>query len=511
MLIATGRAAHGRMPHLVHRQMQNNGMVWMKRSGMQASINGVGATYVRSSIHRSSVIALGKEIRRSNRTRAQERSDQGASAASSAPQTSAATSQRAAGTAEGAPSPATNGIPSNINTARDVPTFRKEKASSTNSGNKKEDDDEFAGFSMVDIATSTSFVEKIAGALVMYGLTVLLSSLSDVDATRGMLWNDGVPLAIGAATAAPVMLAVGLLFLPSLDVGFKLSELRTVSEVDQDEDAAILDLSGGLTGNMLGSDGEFGKGKEPPITSEALKRGLWLYQVHVLKPWYPSFRWSSVGFLYLASCAAAGAQELLVRGYGGALLTGWYNNLLASTTDVNNPIYWAKVFKLVTSDTARWLAAFSLIALQVLLSGAAASRASSFARTALNRVGRVPSEPLVKGVVVQNVRLTLELGGKAEPVVEGEDRVTVEVPTPEDRVVYWASLGVSILLCGAVNCAWAASGSLLGSYTAQVVIDGVVTGLQQLKATQLTEKELWEQIQQEQEEEGESESDTDGQ
>ncbi|GLI67850.1 hypothetical protein VaNZ11_012141 [Volvox africanus] len=494
----------------------------MIRSGLQSSINRVGATYGRSSIHRSSAIALGKEIRRSNRTRAQERSDQGA-------QTSGATSKRSAGTAEGAPSPAINGIPSNINTARDVPTLginstsfessklsisnnRKEKASSSSSGNKKEGDgDEIAGFSMVDIATTTSFIEKLAGALVMYGLTVLLSNLSDVDATHGMLWNDGVPLAIGAAAAAPVMLAVGLLFLPSLDVGFKLSELRTVSEVDQDEDAAILDLTGGLTGNMLGPDDEFRKGKEPAITSEAIKRGLWLYQVHVLKPWFPSFRWSSVGFLYLASCAAAGAQELLVRGYGGTLLTDWYNNLLASTTDVNNPIYWAKVFKLVTPDTGRWLAAFSLIALQVSLSGAAASRASSFARTALNRVGRVPSEPLVKGVVVQNVRLTLELGGKAEPMVEGEDKVTVEVPTPEDVVVYWASLGVSILLCGAVNCAWAASGSLLGSYTAQVVIDGVVTGMQQFKTTQLTEKELWEQIQQEQAEEDESDSDTAGQ
>ncbi|GIL90904.1 hypothetical protein Vretifemale_18609 [Volvox reticuliferus] len=286
------------MAHLIYHQVQHSGMGWMLRSGLQPIINGVGATHGRSSIHRSSATSLGNWTRRSSLTKAQERSDQGVSAAS-APEKSAATSKGASGTADGAPSPATNGIPSNMDTARDVPTIginrssfesskfstsnnSKENANSGNSSNKEDDDDELAGLPMVDIVTTTSFVEKIAGALVMYGLTVLLSSLSDIDATRGMLWNDGVPLAVGAAAAAPVILAVGLLFLPSVDVDFKLPELRIVSEVDQDEDAAILDLSGGLTGSMLGSDDELMKREEPPITSEALKRGLWLYQVPVI-------------------------------------------------------------------------------------------------------------------------------------------------------------------------------------------------------------------------------------
>ncbi len=61
---------------------------------------------------------------------------------------------------------------------------------------------------------------------------------------------------------------------------------------------------------------------------------------------FPAFEWSAVGGLFLVSCAAAGAQELLVRGYGGAVLESWYAGLLAGTTDVYNPIYWGKVRRL---------------------------------------------------------------------------------------------------------------------------------------------------------------------
>ena len=58
---------------------------------------------------------------------------------------------------------------------------------------------------------------------------------------------------------------------------------------------------------------------------------------------YPPFEWGTVGFLYMASCASASAQELLVRGYGGQVLAGWWTGLLAGATDPSNPLYWAKV------------------------------------------------------------------------------------------------------------------------------------------------------------------------
>ncbi|GLC72878.1 hypothetical protein PLESTF_001305100 [Pleodorina starrii] len=81
---------------------------------------------------------------------------------------------------------------------------------------------------------TTSFIKKVAGALVTYGLTVLLASFSGVDATAGLVWDGGAPLAVGAAAAAPVILAIGLLFLPALNTGFSQEELVTVGEVDQE-------------------------------------------------------------------------------------------------------------------------------------------------------------------------------------------------------------------------------------------------------------------------------------
>ncbi|KAG2483664.1 hypothetical protein HYH03_017467 [Edaphochlamys debaryana] len=341
--------------------------------------------------------------------------------------------------------------------------------------------------SALDLATATSFIEKIAGAVIMYGITVLLSMLSGVDSSAQLLWDDGAPLGLGAAAALPAVVFIAALFAPSIDPGLSTADLKTVARVDQEEDAtAILPLSG--------AEGPGGDGPLPEATPEAARRGLWFYQIHVLKPWFPAFSWGSVGFLYAASCAASSAQELLVRGYGGALLTGWYGSLLAGATDATNPIYWAKVFKLVTPDTSRWLAAFSLIALQVALSSSSATRASRFTRVALNKLGRVPSMPGTRGMVVQDVSLTLELGLDASPKLGSQQTVSLELPTAEERVVYGTSLAVSVLLCGCTNCAWAASGSLLGSYTAQVVIDGVVTALQQVKATRLPERELWEAV-----------------
>ncbi|EFJ48438.1 hypothetical protein VOLCADRAFT_91137 [Volvox carteri f. nagariensis] len=350
----------------------------------------------------------------------------------------------------------------------------------------------------------------------------------------GLQWYGGAPLAIGCATAAPVILAVGLLFLPSLDPGFTVPELRTISEVDEAEEAASFDISistsspsspssAVITAVPTGRGGVLGEGDSfslqapfpdsseelegPPLTLASLQRGLWLYQVQVLKPWFPEIRWSSVGLLFLASCAAAGSQELLVRGYGGSLLVGWYGHLLASATDVNNPIYWAKVFRLVTPDTARWMAAFSLLALQVALSSLSVQRASRFARTALNRVGRVDSKLAEEmGTVRGLVRVTaLQLDDDDAPTVKGERDLLLEFPTAEERVTYWASLGVSVLLCGAMNYAWAASGSLLGSYTARVAIDGVVTVLQQLKEKQLPDRARWNEVRRQLQEEEEDE------
>ncbi|GLC53692.1 hypothetical protein PLESTB_000776900 [Pleodorina starrii] len=380
------------------------------------------------------------------------------------------------------------------------------KSSSTISGSSSskprgEDEDEDDDIPSLELATTTSFIEKVAGALVTYGLTVLLASFSGVDATTGLVWDGGAPLAVGAAAAAPVILAIGLLFLPALNTGFSQQELVTVGEVDQEIEGE------GIAVVALRTE------EWPPFTPEALKQGLWLYQMNVLKPWYPAFQWSSVGMLYLASCTASFAQELFLRGYAGSILQGWYTGVLAGTTDVNNPIYWAKVFKLVTPDTARWMAAFSLIALQVALSSSSASRAARFARVALNRTRRVASTPGVGGMVVQRVTVTLDpsdAGAGVKPLVEEEGAVVLPVPTAEERVVYWANLGVSMLLCGSANVAWAASGSLLGSFTAQVVIDGVVTALQQYKGSQLPEKELWDAVQKQlAEKDSDSDSDSD--
>ncbi|PNH00351.1 hypothetical protein TSOC_013832, partial [Tetrabaena socialis] len=240
----------------------------------------------------------------------------------------------------------------------------------------------------------------------------------------------------------------------------------------------------------------------PPQSPESLRQGLWFYQMQVLKPWFPAFDWGTVGLLYLASCTASGAQELLVRGWGGTLLVGWYGGLLAGATDAGNPLYWVKVFQLATPDTTRWLAAASLIALQVSLSSASASRARAFTRTALNRLSVAAEAPGgAAGAGLQRTQLVEFNVALDKPKVEFF--LLFELPTAEQRMVYWSSMAVSLLQCGATNCAWAASGNLLGSFTAQVVIDGLAAALQQAKATTLPERELWEEVQRLQEAEEE--------
>ncbi|KAG2431666.1 hypothetical protein HYH02_013243 [Chlamydomonas schloesseri] len=367
-----------------------------------------------------------------------------------------------------------------------------------------------AGLGAVDVAVATSFIEKVAGALVMYGLTMLLAGVSNVDATKALTWDDGAPLALGAAFALPVALGLGLLFVPDPRPSppMSIKDLKAIRAVDGEEEDTVISL-GGSAGAPF--DAEAQGERLPPMTQQALAQGLWFYQVNVLKPWYPPFEWGTVGFLYLASCAAASAQELLVRGYGGQVLAGWWTGLLASATEPSNPLYWAKVFKLVGPDTSRWMAALSLLVLQVSLTSVSASRAARFTRVCLNRLGRVEALPGTRGVVVQDVTVSLELGGgggggagketggkvKPEPKLDQQRTVYFELPTPEERVVYWTSLGVATALCGAANLAYAVNGSLLASYTAQVTIDGLVTALQQWKTTRLPDRAGWEELQRE--------------
>ncbi|PNW86858.1 hypothetical protein CHLRE_02g098650v5 [Chlamydomonas reinhardtii] len=362
-------------------------------------------------------------------------------------------------------------------------------------------------FGGVELAIATSFIEKVAGALVMYGVTMLLAGVSNVDATKALTWDDGAPLVLGASFALPVALGMALLFLPDPRPSPPMSakDLKAIRAVDSEDEDTVITLggSGGAPFDAV-AQGE----RLPPMTPQALTQGLWFYQVNVLKPWYPPFEWGTVGFLYMASCAAASAQELLVRGYGGQVLAGWWTGLLAGATDPSNPLYWAKVFKLVGPDTSRWMAALTLLVLQVSLTSASASRAARFTRVCLNRLGRVEALPGTRGVVVQDVSISLELGGGAaskdkagkvtpEPKLDQLRTVYFELPTAEERVVYWTSLGVAAALCGTANLAYAVNGSLLASYTAQVTIDGLVTALQQWKATRLPDRQGWEELQEE--------------
>ncbi|KAG2426887.1 hypothetical protein HXX76_012674 [Chlamydomonas incerta] len=362
-----------------------------------------------------------------------------------------------------------------------------------------------AGLGPTDIAVATSFIEKVAGALVMYGLTMLLAGVSNVDATKALTWDDGAPLALGAVFALPAVLGLGLLFLPDPRPSPPMSaqDLKAIRAVDSEEEDTVFSLGGGSGAPF---DTEAQGERLPPMTPQALAQGLWFYQVNVLKPWYPPFNWGTVGFLYLASCAGASAQELLVRGYGGQVLAGWWTGLLAGAVEPSNPLYWAKVFKLVGPDTSRWMAALTLLVLQVSLTSVSASRASRFTRVCLNRLGRVEALPGTRGVVVQDVSISLQLGGTdkekggkvtPEPTLDQQRTVYFELPTAEERVVYWTSLGVAAALCGTANLAYAVNGSLLASYTAQVTIDGLVTALQQWKATRLADRAGWEELQRE--------------
>ena len=95
------------------------------------------------------------------------------------------------------------------------------------------------GYTSLELATATSFIEKVAGAIVMYGITMLLASLSGVDATKTLTWDGGAPLALGAAAAIPAIGCIALLFLPNIKMGLTAEQLLKVSEVDQEEEADV--------------------------------------------------------------------------------------------------------------------------------------------------------------------------------------------------------------------------------------------------------------------------------
>ncbi|GFR50161.1 hypothetical protein Agub_g12326, partial [Astrephomene gubernaculifera] len=368
------------------------------------------------------------------------------------------------------------------------------KAGATSNSSLAADELQSMGITAQEFSVANTFLERVLGATIVYGLTLFLASLSGVDVTATLDWGDGTPFTIGAMAAALPLAVTGLLLLPSLDLGLSTEQLFRVAQLDVEEEVQVLPILG-IEDEAAPATAARNLQPEPALTPASLQRGLWLHQMQSIKPWFEYFDLPSTTYLLASACAVAASRELFARAYLGALLTGWYQGLLTGATDVNNPFYWAKVFKLLTPDTPSWLAAATLCVVQVGISTTAASRAARFTRLAVKQLDWVDEEA---GAGEE----TKEQHGNDAKGKPDKSKVILLAaaaeapPCAEERVVYGISLATSALISGATNLAWAASGSVLGSYTVQVCLEVGGTLLQRLKESQgLPDRAQWGEVQ----------------